>query len=69
MKQYIVTKTSCIMCNKTSKNGIIIRGKYICSECETKIVNSDINTDFYEYYKNHIKKNISLSLIKENIEL
>lgn len=69
MKYHIVSKTSCIVCNKTSKNGIIIKGKHICRECENKIVNSDVNTDFYEYYKNHIKKNISASLIKENIEL
>lgn len=68
MKQDMGLKTSCIICSKSSRNGIIIKGKIICNECEKKILSANINTDFYEYYKNQIKKNISMSLIKECAE-
>lgn len=64
MKQDMRSKTSCIICNKSSRNGIMIEGKLICNECEKKILSANINTDFYEYYKNQIRKNISMTLIK-----
>ena len=62
------TKTSCIICSKSCRNGIIIKGKLICSECEKKIVSSNVDTDFYQYYKNQIKKNISGALVEESVE-
>ncbi|MCM8709658.1 sigma factor G inhibitor Gin [Clostridium sp. SYSU_GA19001] len=51
-------KQVCIVCRKPLNSGIIINGKRICKCCEERLVNSDINTDFYEYYKDCIKKNI-----------
>lgn len=62
------TKTSCIICSKYCRNGIIIKGKLICSECEKKIVSSNVNTDFYQYYKNQIKKSLSGDLLEESVE-
>lgn len=51
-------KKNCIICGKTFNNGIIIKGKGICRNCELNIVKCDINTDFYDYYKKCIRKNI-----------
>lgn len=68
MKQDIGIKTSCIICSKSCRNGIIIKGKLICNECEKKIISSNVNTDFYDYYKNQIKKNISATLVKDPVE-
>jgi hypothetical protein len=61
-------KTSCIICSKSCRNGIIIKGKLICSQCEKKILSSNVDTDFYEYYKNQIKKNLSDILVEESVE-
>jgi hypothetical protein len=51
-------KQCCIMCRKPLKDGIIINGRTICKSCELKLIKTRITTDFYEYYKNCIKKNI-----------
>lgn len=68
MKQDMSTKTSCIICSKPCRNGIIIKGKLICSECEKKIISSNVDTDFYQYYKNQIRKNLSQALVEESVE-
>lgn len=54
----------CIICRKPLNSGIIISGKRICKCCEEKIVNTQMDTDFYEYYKNCIKKNIVQNALK-----
>lgn len=51
-------KQVCIICRKPLNSGIIVNGKRICKPCEERLVNSEMNTDFYEYYKECIKKNI-----------
>ncbi|ERI95538.1 hypothetical protein HMPREF1982_00168 [Clostridiales bacterium oral taxon 876 str. F0540] len=51
-------KQACIICRKPLNNGIIINGKRICKCCEERLINSDMNTDFYDYYKDCIKKTI-----------
>lgn len=51
-------KQCCIMCRKPLKDGIIVNGRMICKSCELKLIRAKITTDFYEYYKNCIKKNI-----------
>lgn len=48
----------CIICRKPLVGGIIVNGRRICKCCEKRLVNADMNTDFYEYYKNCIKKTI-----------
>ncbi|MHC1685985.1 MAG: sigma factor G inhibitor Gin [Clostridiaceae bacterium] len=50
-------KVKCIMCGKPLKqNAIMIYGRGICRHCEERIIECDINTDFYDYYKEMIKK-------------
>lgn len=49
----------CIVCREALSDGIIINGNFICSCCESKIVNSDANDDFYDYYVDSIKKAMS----------
>lgn len=58
----------CMICGKPLKNGIILsNGRGICNNCEKRLVKLDINTDFYEYYKVCIRKNI-MSVIKKGEE-
>ncbi|MBC2581242.1 sigma factor G inhibitor Gin [Clostridium sp. DJ247] len=57
-------KQSCIICGKPLNNGIIIYGRRICKSCEERVINSDVNTDFYSYYKDCIRKSIVQSVIR-----
>lgn len=52
-----MNKSICIICG-TEGHGIMIRGKLICTECEKKAINCDINSDFYEFYKNRLKEEV-----------
>lgn len=52
-----MNKKRCIICSQEGY-GIIIREKLICTECEKKAIEADINSDFYEFYKNKIKKEL-----------
>lgn len=61
-----MVKKSCIICKKHSNDGIIINGKRICGSCEEKLISSEAGNDFYEYYKECIKKSISEVAIKGN---
>jgi predicted methyltransferase len=53
-----MAKQRCIICRKALNNGIIINGRVICKSCEGRVVNSKINTDFYNYYRDCIKKTL-----------
>lgn len=57
-------KQCCIICGKPLNGGIIINGKGICISCEKKIINVRMDTDFYMYYKNCIKKSIIYPMIR-----
>lgn len=57
-REEFMNKNSCLMCRKPQDNGIIIYGVNICRECELRLINVDVDTDFYEYYKDKIKKSI-----------
>lgn len=48
----------CIICRKPLDDGIIIYGRGICENCEKRLLTIETNTDFYEFYKNCIKKNV-----------
>lgn len=63
MKKNLVSHKLCIICGKSSEDGIIINSKRICSKCEGRLINCEIGTDFYDYYKNCIKTKI----VKEKI--
>lgn len=49
---------TCIICRKPLNNGIIVYGKGICENCEKRLLTIDEETDFYDFYKNCIKKNL-----------
>lgn len=51
-------KKKCIICGKPLKDGIIINGKGMCKACEERLVNLKDKNDFYEYYKECIKREI-----------
>jgi hypothetical protein len=51
-------RQTCIICRKPLNGGIMINGKRICKCCEERLINSDMDTDFYNYYKNCIKNTI-----------
>lgn len=57
-------RQNCIICRKPLSSGIMVNGKRICRCCEERLVSSDMDTDFYEYYKNRIKKTIVPSSLK-----
>ncbi|GAA0743890.1 sigma factor G inhibitor Gin [Clostridium oceanicum] len=58
-------KQRCIICGKPLSSGIMINRKGICSCCEKRIINIKMDTDFYEFYRECIKKNIVPTIIKE----
>lgn len=47
----------CIICNKQGY-GIMIKGNLICTYCEKKVVECDVNSEFYQFYKDRLKKEI-----------
>lgn len=58
-------KQYCIICGKPLNSGIILNGKGICNDCEKRMINSKMNTDFYEFYKDCIRKNLVHTIIKD----
>ena len=48
----------CIICGETNTRGIIIMNQKICIKCEEKAVEEDIGSEFYEFYKDRILKNV-----------
>ncbi|MFD3158637.1 sigma factor G inhibitor Gin [Haloimpatiens sp. FM7330] len=64
-----MNKRTCIICGKPLNNGIIISGRGICKNCEEKIIECDMDTDFYEYYKNCIKKSITQGIVTKGEDL
>ncbi|ARC83237.1 sigma factor G inhibitor Gin [Clostridium argentinense] len=57
-------KMKCIICGKPLNNGIIIYGRGICISCEHRLINSNIETDFYEFYKNCIRRSLIQFLLR-----
>lgn len=60
-------KKYCIICGKPLSNGIIIYGRGMCISCEKRLLKLENNLDFYEYYKQRIKKTIVRFIIKGEI--
>lgn len=53
-----ILEKMCIVCGKTGTTGIIIMSKKICTCCEQRAVEADINSEFYEFYKDRLVKNV-----------
>ena len=60
-----MNKQTCILCRKPLNNGIMINGRGICKCCEEKLINVQIDTDFYQYYKECIKKTMTKYMLRE----
>ena len=58
-------KHICTICGKPLNGGIIINGAGICKNCEERLINTEVETDFYIYYKDCIRKTIVQPLIRE----
>lgn len=52
-----MSKNRCIICNAKGY-GIIIKDNLICAHCEKKVVECDVNSEFYQLYKDKFKKEI-----------
>ena len=48
----------CIICGDVNTRGIVIMNQKICVKCEEKAVKEDIGSEFYEFYKDRIFKNV-----------
>lgn len=60
-----MSKQTCILCRKPLNNGIMINGRGICKCCEEKLISVQIDTDFYQYYKECIKKTMTKYMLRE----
>jgi hypothetical protein len=58
-------KNRCVICKKALHDGIIINGRMICKSCEKRLLESKMDTDFYEYYKECLKKVICNAVVNE----
>lgn len=59
-----MTKPICIICRKPQRSGIMISGRGICNCCEERLMNLRVESDFYEHYKECIKKTMVQSIIR-----
>lgn len=57
-------KQSCIICRKPLNDGIMVNGRGICHCCEERITKADVETDFYDYYMECIKKNLTEPMLR-----
>jgi hypothetical protein len=57
-------KQSCIICGKPLNDGIIIYSRGICRCCEERMINLEVNTDFYDYYKECLRKTIVHTVVR-----
>lgn len=48
----------CIICAEEKNEGIFVKGEFICTSCEEKIVKCDLTNEEYELYLNIIRKQI-----------
>ncbi|TLS35088.1 carnitine--CoA ligase [Pseudalkalibacillus caeni] len=50
------TEELCMICDHTQPKGIHICTKFICEECERKLVTTDTNDIHYRYYLKKLKQ-------------
>ncbi|HOV79105.1 MAG TPA: sigma factor G inhibitor Gin [Bacillota bacterium] len=54
-----VEPAACILCRRPKQEdnrGLCVRGRFICPECEAKIIRLGRNDPDYEYYRSGLKK-------------
>ena len=52
-----MSNKKCIICKKQGYV-IIIKVKLISKRCETKVIECDLDSEFYKFYKNRLKEEI-----------
>ncbi|GEM_PF-264591 len=57
-------KLSCIICRKPLNDGIMINGRGICKSCEKRLMTIEIDTDFYNYFEECIKRAIAEPMLR-----
>lgn len=45
----------CIFCEELHPEGILLRGKFICSQCENELLNTQVDEPAYQTYKEGLK--------------
>ncbi|OPJ61055.1 sigma factor G inhibitor Gin [Clostridium oryzae] len=65
----LMRKQKCIICRKELNSGIIINGRVICKACEKRLLSVGLNTDFYDFYRDCIKKAMVQTILNERTEV
>lgn len=50
------TGTTCIICSQHKNNGIMVCSQFICEECESEIVRTDVKDAKYPFFINQMKQ-------------
>lgn len=45
----------CMICARTGGDGIHILSRFICSDCEQDLVNTEVDDDLYEYFVDRLR--------------
>lgn len=51
---------TCIICSEQKVDGICILSEFICDECESEIVKTDVNDEKYSFFIHQLKTNLIL---------
>ncbi len=46
----------CVMCGEQKENGIYIHSGFICDQCESEIVKTEVTDEKYNYIVQRLKK-------------
>ncbi|WP_237690988.1 sigma factor G inhibitor Gin [Paenibacillus caui] len=47
---------TCIICGQQKSQGITIVSEFICEDCETEMVRTDVKDDKYDYFIHRMKQ-------------
>jgi hypothetical protein len=50
-----ISENRCIFCEELHTEGIHLRGKFICSKCESELLNAQVDEPAYQNYKEGLK--------------
>ncbi|MGB8002287.1 MAG: sigma factor G inhibitor Gin [Anaerobacillus sp.] len=46
----------CLVCEENSSKGIHICGRFICNDCERKVIETDTSHENYQFYLEKLRK-------------
>ncbi|MFC7370841.1 sigma factor G inhibitor Gin [Fictibacillus iocasae] len=47
---------TCLICEESKTMGIHILHQFICHECEAKIIEAEVNDEYYRHYLSQLRK-------------